>query len=269
NNVPAQASGWDAATTIDRSEADVLVEISYTDLKTGEPALSHIRQALEKGMNVVTTNKGPIALNYPELSTLAQQKGAQIGVEGTVMSGTPALHLGMDLLAGAGITRVQGILNGTTNFILTKMESGASYQQALEEAQALGYAEADPTGDVEGFDAAGKIVILGNVLMGEPITMDDVERIGISKLTSQDVEEANAEGCRWKLIGNLEKTPNGITASVKPTLLPITHPLANVGGATNAITYTTDLLGEVTLVGPGAGRMETGYALVCDMLAFK
>lgn len=269
NSIPAKETGWDAAATIARSSADVLVEISYTDLKTGEPATGHIRQALEQGMSVVTTNKGPIALHYQELATLARQNGARIGVEGTVMSGTPALHLGMDLLAAAGIRRVQGILNGTTNFILTKMESGAGYQQALAEAQELGYAEADPTGDVEGYDAAGKIVILGNALMGEPVTMADVERTGITKLTVQDMEEARAAGCRWKLIGSLEKTAAGVAASVKPTRLPIAHPLANIGGATNAITYSTDLLGDVTLVGPGAGRQETGYALLCDILAFK
>lgn len=267
HNVPAVVSGWDAYTTIERSKADVLVELSYTDLQTGEPAFSHIRKALEMGMDVVTTNKGPVALYYPELVALARESGAKIGVEGTVMSGTPALHLGKDLLAGAGIQRIQGILNGTTNFILMKMESGASYEAALAEAQALGYAEADPTGDVEGYDAAGKIVILSNVLMSTPIIMDDVQRTGIIGLTRQQVVEASASGNRWKLIGSLERTASGVMASVKPTLLPLDHPLASVNGATNAITYTTDLLGDVTLVGPGAGRQETGYALICDLLS--
>ena len=267
HNVPAVASGWDAYTTIEKSNADVLVELSYTDLQTGEPAHSHIRKALEKGMDVVTTNKGPVALYYPQLVALARERGAKIGVEGTVMSGTPALHLGKDLLAGAGIQRIQGILNGTTNFILMKMEAGASYEAALAEAQALGYAEADPTGDVEGYDAAGKIVILSSLLMSTPITMDDVQRTGITGLTRQEVVEARASGHRWKLIGSLERTSSGVIASVKPTLLPLDNPLASVYGATNAITYTTDLLGEVTLVGPGAGRQETGYALICDLLS--
>lgn len=269
HNVPAVASGWDAYTTIERSNADVLVELSFTDLQTGEPALSHIRNALEKGMDVVTTNKGPVALYYPELAALAREHGAQIGVEGTVMSGTPALHLGKDLLSGAGIQRIQGILNGTTNFILMKMEAGASYQAALAEAQALGYAEADPTGDVEGYDAAGKIVILSSLLMNTPITMDDVQRTGITGLTRQEVVEAKARGHRWKLIGSLERASSGVIASVKPTLLPLASPLASVYGATNAITYTTDLLGKVTLVGPGAGRQETGYALICDLLSLR
>ncbi len=264
----AAAHGWDAQRTIAESNADAIVELSYTDLKTGEPASSYIRQALERGLHAVTTNKGPIALHYPELSALARSKGVQIGIEGTVMSGTPSLRLGAELLAGAGISRVQGIVNGTTNYILTQMESGATYADALAEAQAKGYAEADPTGDVEGFDAAGKVVILANVLLGAAIKMDDVERQGITKLTPGDIDAARAAGERWKLIASVEKAPDGkIKASVCPTRLPFTHPLASVSGATNAITFSTALLGDVTLIGPGAGRLATGYAILGDLLA--
>jgi homoserine dehydrogenase len=208
-----------------------------------------------------------VALRYAELSELARSRKLQIGVEGTVMSGTPSLHLGMELLAGAGIRRVQGILNGTTNYILTQMENGASYADALAQAQAHGYAEADPTGDVEGFDAAGKVAILSALLMDTPLRLDQVDRTGITAITSLDIEQAKAAGQRWKLIGSLEKGQAGISASVKPVRLPLEHPLANVNGATNAITYTTDLLGDVTLIGPGAGRLETGYALICDLLS--
>lgn len=182
------------------------------------------------------------------------------------MSGTPALRLGMELLGGAGIRRVQGILNGTTNYILTQMESGAAYEAALAEAQAKGYAEADPSGDVEGHDAAGKVVILANLLLGLPLTMEDVACEGITGLTPEDIRAAQEAGERWKLIGLVERTDEGHRASVKPTRLPLAHPLASVSGATNAITYTTDLLGDVTLVGPGAGRVETGYALLGDVL---
>lgn len=267
DDVVAPHRGWGALRTIAESNADVVVEISYTDLETGEPALSHVRQALEVGKHVVTTNKGPIALHYPELVTLAAANGVQIGVEGTVMSGTPAVRLGMDLLAGAGISRIQGILNGTTNYILTQMEAETSYAAALAEAQAQGYAEADPTGDVEGHDAAGKVVILANLLMDTPLTMADVARQGITGLTLADINEARAAGERWKLIGTVEKKESGVVASVRPLRLPASHPLASVSGATNAITYTTDLLGDVTLVGPGAGRVETGYALLGDLLA--
>jgi len=266
STLPEGNTGWDAFAMIARSNADVVLELSFTDLQTGEPAISHVRAALEHGKHVVTSNKGPIALRYAELSDLAHNRNLRIGVEGTVMSGTPSLHLGMELLAGAGIQRVQGILNGTTNYILTQMESGASYADALAEAQARGFAEADPTGDVEGFDAAGKIAILSTLLMKSPLRLDQVDRTGITAITQADIQAAKSAGQRWKLIGNLEKSPAGINASVKPLRLPLEHPLANVNGATNAITYTTDLLGDVTLIGPGAGRMETGYALVCDLL---
>lgn len=266
-NVKAPYKGWDAMRTVSETNADVIVEISYTDLQTGEPALSHIRTALGAGKHVVTTNKGPIALHYPELHALAEEHGVEIGAEGTVMSGTPALRLGMELLAGAGVARIQGILNGTTNYMLTQMELGNTYADALADAQARGYAEADPTGDVEGYDAAGKVVILANMLMGAALKMEDIDRTGISGLTPADIEAAKEAGERWKLIGSVEKSADGIRAAVKPQRLPLSHPLAGVGGATNAITYSTDLLGDVTLVGPGAGRVETGYALISDMLA--
>lgn len=266
-SVQAAQHGWSVETMLEQAEADTLVEASFTDLQTGEPATSYIRKALMLGKYVVTTNKGPIALHFHELQTLAQEHGASIGFEGTVMSATPAMALGINLLAAAGIQRIQGILNGTTNFILSQMETGKSYEDALAEAQALGYAEADPTGDVEGFDAAGKVVILSNLVMEAKITMQEVDRKGITQLTSQDIQNAKEDGRRWKLIGAVEIVDGQIKASVQPTALPVEHPLANVGGATNAITYTTHLLGDVTLIGAGAGRLETGYALINDLLA--
>jgi homoserine dehydrogenase len=183
------------------------------------------------------------------------------------MSGTPALGLALDWLAAAGITRIEGILNGTTNYMLTRMAEGLSYQDALAEAQEKGYAEADPTGDVEGYDAAGKVVILANLLTGAALTMADVERKGISGLTLADVAAAEAAGERWKLIGTIEREGTAVRAGVRPVRLPLSHPLAGVSGATNAITCATELLGDVTLIGPGAGRLETGYALLADLLA--
>jgi homoserine dehydrogenase len=265
STVPASQYGWDVETMLE-AQADTLVEASFTDLQTGEPALTYIRKALVSGKHVVTTNKGPIALHFHELQSLAQEHQVQIGFEGTVMSGTPTLALGMNLLAAAGIQRIQGIFNGTTNFILSSMEAGSSYTEALSEAQALGYAEADPTGDVEGFDAAGKVVILSNLVMGASIDLSSVDRKGITHLTSQDIETAKQEEKRWKLIGTVDGTGDQLKASVQPVALPIDHPLANVGGATNAVTYTTRLLGNVTLIGAGAGRLETGYALINDLL---
>ncbi len=265
--VQAAQKGWPVEAMLEQADADTLVEASFTDLQTGEPATTYIRKALMLGKHVVTTNKGPIALHFHKLHSLAQKHNVKIGFEGTVMSGTPAMALGINLLAAAGIQRIQGILNGTTNFILSQMETGKGYEEALAEAQALGYAEADPTGDVEGFDAAGKVVILSNLVMGTNIAMQDVDRKGITQLTSQDIQKAKEDGQRWKLIGAVENIKGQIRASVQPTSLPMEHPLANVGGATNAVTYTTRLLGNVTLIGAGAGRLETGYALISDLLA--
>lgn len=266
---PALNKGWDARETIEKSAANVLVELSYTDLKTGEPALSHIIQALENGMNISTTNKGPAALHFPKLLELSKKYGGKIGVEGTVMSGTPTMSVGMNLLTAAGVTRIQGILNGTTNYILGEMEKGADYADALKDAQAKGYAEADPTGDVDGHDAAAKVVILANLVMGQSMTMTDVDCTGISGITSDQIQSAQAANQRWKLIGTLENVDGKIKGSVKPVKVDATHPLYGVSAATNAIAFSTDLLGDITLIGPGAGRIETGYAVIGDILSFS
>ena len=265
---PASNKGWDAHETIENGGANVLVELSFTDLETGEPALSYMTQALALGMNVATTNKGPAALHFPKLLELSKTYGGEIGVEGTVMSGTPTLAMGMNMLAAAGVTRVQGILNGTTNYILGEMENGADYADALQDAQAKGYAEADPTGDVDGHDAAAKIVILANLVMDQNMTMEDVSCIGISGLTVTQIQSAQADNQRWKLIGTLENVNGQIQGSVKPVKLDATHPLYGVRGAANGVTYSTDLLGDITLIGPGAGRTETGYAIIGDILSF-
>lgn len=264
--VKTEFSGWNALKTIRESNANVVVEMTYTNLQDGEPAIAHLEAALRAGKHVITTNKGPAALKYQELLALAKANQVEIGVEGTVMSGTPAVNLGMNLLAAAQVTKIQGILNGTTNYILTQMDNGAAYEVALAEAQQLGYAEADPAGDVEGFDAAGKVVILANLLMGVSLKMTDVDRQGITHLTIADVAAARSAGERWKLIGCIEKVGGQIKASVKPQRIPLAHPLAGVGGATNAITFSTAILGDVTLIGPGAGRLQTGYAVLVDLL---
>jgi homoserine dehydrogenase len=192
-----------------------ITSLAFTDLQTGEPAVSHIRQALNNGMHVSMTNKGPVALHYPELRQLALRKNVQIGIEGTVMSGTPSINLGNEMLLAAGITKVQGILNGTTNYILGEMSSGSGYEDALKQAQELGYAEADPTGDVEGYEVTAKVCIIGNILMNLSLTLDDID-------------------CE---------------------------------GATNAITYSTESLGDIRLIGPGSGRLETGYTVIEDILS--
>ncbi|MDZ7800054.1 MAG: homoserine dehydrogenase [Trueperaceae bacterium] len=268
--VSARDRDWDALTTIQGAEADVMAELAFTDLDSGEPALTHVRAALTRGLHVITTNKGPIALAYPELADLARRHGVRLESEGTVMSGTPALHLGTELLAVANVTRIEGVLNGTSNYVLTRMEAGLDFAAALGEAQAKGYAEADPSGDVDGIDAAGKVVILANRVMGAELRMADVPREGIRALTPERVAEAAEVHERWKLLGRVRRDADGsVRADVAPRRLSATHPLASVSGASNAVTFTTDLLGDVTLVGPGAGRLETGYALIEDLLALQ
>lgn len=246
---------------------DIIVEVTPTNVKTGEPGLTHIREALSNGKHVVTSNKGPIALAHRELLELARSRGVMLRFEGTVLSGTPAINLALESMAGVDIERVEGIVNGTTNFILSKMEEGMTYEEALREAQRLGYAEADPTADVEGYDAAIKAVILANTLMGASLTLDDVERIGITGITMGDIERAKREGKRIKLIAEISRDGGSVKASVKPKALSLSHPLANVMGATNALTFYTDHLGPVTIIGPGAGRIETGQAILTDILA--
>jgi homoserine dehydrogenase len=252
---------------IERGAADVLVEASPTNLATGEPATSYIRAAIDRGMHVITANKGPIALHFAELRRAAAAEGVYFGFEGTVMSGTPALRLAWSDLAGCEIAELKGIVNGTTNYILTQMEQGHDYAAALAEAQRLGYAEADPAGDVEGHDAASKALILANVLMDAGLGLSDVERTGITGVTREMIAEASAAGQRWKLLAHVQREGRHVRASVAPTCLPLGHPLAGVAGVTNALTITTDLLGDVTLIGPGAGGVATGFALLSDVLA--
>ncbi len=263
---PGLQRGWDSLTTIRQSNAATVVEVSYTDINTGQPAIDHCRAAFESGKNVVMSNKGPVALAYAELAALAKEKGLRFCFEGTVMSGTPAIRLPLTTLAGNDIREVRGILNGTTNYILTQMENELEYATALKQAQELGYAEADPTADVEGYDALGKLVILANVIMNVPLTKQEVACQGISHLTLQDVAQAKAAGKRWKLIGRIKKENGRVTASVAPEMLPLYDPLANVMGATNAITYEGDLSGPITLIGAGAGRTETGFAILIDLI---
>ncbi len=252
---------------IERTEADIIAELTYTDIKTGEPATSYIKKALRLGKHVVTSNKGPAALHYRELADLARKNGLQFRIEGTVMSGTPVFSLFEAGLAGNEIREVKGILNGTTNFILSKMEmDGMDYPEALKLAQQLGFAEADPTADVEGVDATAKVVILANVLMNGNLQLAEVKRKGISSISLEAVRGAKKEGQRFKLIAHARRKGDRVEASVGPQKLPLSDPLAGVMGAHNAMTLETDLMGKVTVQGAGAGRVETGYSILSDML---
>ena len=254
-------------------DADVLVEVSPTNLLDAEPAISHMRAALAKRMHVVTANKGPGALAAGELFALARQNGVHLRMESAVMAGTPVLSTIREGMAGASVTAIRGILNGTTNYILTAMASGQDYAEALVEAQEKGYAESDPTADVEGYDAVAKTMILAALVFGHPLAVEEVRREGITQITRQQVQAEAFAGQRIKLIASLQLRPGvagrpaTVEASVQPTSLPLLDPLARVDGAMDAITIHADTLSSVTIIGPGAGGIETAQGLMADVLA--
>lgn len=259
-------TGWDSVKTIRDTDATVVCELTPTDIETGEPAISHVREALALGKHVVTSNKGPPALAYRELARLASQQGTQFLIEGSVMAGTPLIKMARHHLAGANLSSIKGILNGTTNFILTEMERGMSYESALVQAQEMGYAETDPTADVEGLDALAKVAILAGAVLDEDLKLNAIPIQGITHLTSRDVAAAISRKKRWKLLGQVVRTSRGLEASVGPEMVDLSHPLAEVSGPTNAVTFSTDVLGDVTIKGPGAGKEATGFAVLSDLL---
>src|SRR6266849_6428201 len=267
---PEVVRGNTALEGLQATDADILVEASPTNLRDAEPALSHIRAALTKKMHVVTANKGPGALAANELFTLAREHGVQFRMESSVMAGTPVISTIREGMAGAKITSLRGILNGTTNYILSAMASGRDYAEVLADAQAQGYAETDPTADVEGYDAVAKTMILAALVFNHPLRVEQVERQGITAITPEQVQAAIDAGMRIKLIASLHPAPGSdeLIASAKPIALPLqTDPLARVDGAMNAISIQSDTLPEVTIIGPGAGRMETAQGLLADVLA--
>jgi homoserine dehydrogenase len=251
---------------IRETSSNVVVEVTWTNIETGEPGLTHIKEALSSRKHVATTNKGPIALAYKELVDLARAKGVQLKFEGTVLSGTPVFNMRWSCLAAAEVKRVIGIVNGTTNFILTEMEKGLSYEEALRRAQELGYAEADPALDVDGWDAAAKAAILANVLMNGNVKPKDVERRGIRGIALEEVLKSKERGFRLKLLAEVKEENGKVVARVAPTQVSMTDVLAGVSGVLNALKIETDVLGEVTIMGPGAGRRPTGYALLNDII---
>jgi len=263
----AGKKGLTALETIRESSANAVVEVTWTNITDGEPGYSHMKAALSAGKHVVTTNKGPLALHYRELVALAKARDAALKFKGTVLSGTPVFNLFDGPLAACSVTSIKGVLNGTTNFILSEMEKGRDYADVLKQAQGMGYAEADPTMDVEGWDAAAKLAILGNYFFSIDATPGTVRRRGITGVQPKDISEARDRGERIKLIASAVKADGGIDLEVSPVRLPAAHPLASIPGVTNALTFTTDCLGDVTIVGPGAGRRATGYSLLTDLIA--
>lgn len=252
---------WPAS--IDEVECDALVEATPTDLDTGEPGLSNVREALERGRHVVTSNKGPLALRFDELTRLAEENNVSLRYEATVGGGMPLVNLANDCLAGNEVTAIKGILNGTCNYILSRMAAeGVPYEHVLSDAQELGVAEADPTYDVEGVDTALKLVILANSAMDLSLSYDDVEVTGITDITREALKLAADDNKAIKLIGTVE---DGV-AEVGPRLVPTDHPL-NVSGTLNAATLETELAGDITVTGVGAGAVETASAVLSDLLS--
>jgi len=249
---------------IESVEAEALVEATPTNIKDGEPGLSHIKTAFKTGKHVVTTNKGPLALALPALTELADYNKVSLRFSGTVGGGTPVLELAKKGLLGDRIVSIRGILNGTTNYILTEMdEKRIAFQEALENAQKHGYAEADPSMDINGIDAACKLVIMANWIMNKKVTLKDVDIEGIRDVSLQVLYEAAKKDCTLKLIGSI----NG-DLKVRPTEISRHDPLC-VGGVLNAVTFVSEFAGEETIIGRGAGGMETASAISRDLLDIK
>jgi len=258
---PLYRPGRRALEIIHTVDADVVVEATPTNILDGEPAMSHIRGALKTGRHVVTANKGPIALAMPYLRALAEERGVFLRFSGTVGGGTPMLDLARLSLRGDRVQQIAGILNGTTNYILTRMGEGLDFPEALAEAKKLGYAEANPDYDVKGVDPSIKLTILANWVMGAKLHVTDVHTRGIDGVTKPDIERAKAQGKVIKLVARYD----GTRARVEPELLPRSDPL-NVPGVLNAVTYVTQHLGAITLVGKGAGGRETSAAILRDLI---
>ena len=281
---PSVTHWTNALEGLQATSGDVLAEATGATLRNGEPGLSYIRAALLQGMHVVTSSKGPMALAGLELLSLARAKGVQLRMESTVMSGMPVLSTIREGMAGTRIRAIRGILNGTANSILSAMAQGSGYAEALAQAQALGYAEADPTDDVEGDDSVAKTLILAAVAFGRALAPSQVVRQGITTLTREQVQQANAHGKRIKHVASLrllsldgtevsrETADNGLVptrleARVEPLALPLSDPLAHIDGLLNAIAIQTDTEASVMVVGPGAGRFQAGQGMLADLIA--
>ncbi|WP_094227701.1 homoserine dehydrogenase [Methanolobus psychrotolerans] len=248
---------------IENIDHELVVETTPTNIVTGGAGLKNMLMAFKHGRDVVTSNKGPLAMKYGELMETSAANGSKFKFEATVGGAMPVLNLARDVLAGNKITNVEGIFNGTCNYILTRMmEEHAPYEQMLAEAQELGYAETDPTYDVEGIDTACKLVILANSVFGMNATHEDVTITGITKITPEALLLAQNDGYVIKLIGEV----NDSRINVAPKLVPTDHPLA-VGGTLNVASMQTELAGPITVTGRGAGSIETASAILSDIIS--
>lgn len=264
---PAGRPGMSGLALLEQAEADVLLEASPLNLETGQPGLGCIQAALSRGMHVVTSNKGPLVLAYQELMELARSNGVGIKFSATVGGGLPAVNIGQRDLAGATILRLEGILNLTSHYILSQMSAGTSFEEALAQAQAEGHAEADPRLDVEGWDAAAKLVILANAVLGQPTALADVEVTGITDVTYEQICQARMERQIIKPLAWAERRADGGYAlRVSPARLPLHHPLARLTPHQMAVVYHTDIAGTVAAVIDEEDPMPTAAAMVRDLI---
>lgn len=242
---------------------DVMVEVTPTNIRDSEPGFSNMMAALSASKDVVTANKGPLALKFRELSRTAEKSGARLRFEASVGGATPVINLSREILMGERILSIRGIVNGTCNFILNRMkDEGLPFDQALREAQEMGYAERDPSYDVDGIDSAAKATILANAIFRRDVTFDDVRRTGIRGVSLEAVELAAEERKVVRLVAEISET----RLEVSPRLVPMGHPLA-IGGTLNIFQLMTDLAGDITVAGHGAGKMETASAILSDIVA--
>jgi homoserine dehydrogenase len=253
------------------TEADLLVEVTASPGTDGEPGLAHMRETLRRGIPVVTSNKWPVALHGTELAELARRHRVPFRAESTVMSGTPVLSTLTEGLAGTVPVALRGVLNATANSILSQMSDGSSYEEALAEAQRAGLAEPDPSADVEGEDTVAKIMILSALVFGRQLRRDQVTCHGITGITGEQVHQAALAGGRLRHVATLAFAgPGGtgtVTARVRPEAVPAGDPLASVDGATNALIFQASAVGEITVIGPGAGPHLAGQGVLSDIIA--
>ncbi len=246
--------------------AQVMFENSPVNRDTGQPAVDHIRTALEGGMHAITANKGPVAHAYRELTELAARQGRRFLYESTVMDGAPIFSTFRGPLPAANIQRLRGILNSTTNLILEMMEGGQSYEEALRYCQQVGLAETDPSADVDGWDSSIKVAILSTVLMGVKITPQDVDRTGIRGITREMVQEALQAGERWKLVCSAERDGAGVRARVAPQRLPAADHLYSIRGSGSGVEFDLDIQPGLGIYKDDSGPETTAYGLLADMI---
>lgn len=256
----------DALSFIQRSQADLLFETSPVNYQDGEPAVTYLRTALEMGMHAITANKGPVVHAYRQLTELAALKGRKFYFESTVMDGAPIFSLFRETLPAARLEGFTAILNSTTNLILTRMEQGHSMEEAIAYAQAVGVAETDPAGDVDGWDAAVKVAALVTVLMGIPLKPDQVQRDGIRDLGANQIRQALDQGMRWKLVCRARREGERVVSSVKPELVERSSPLFNTEGTTSMAQFETDVLGMLSVVESDPGPETTAYGMLADFI---